>query len=117
MTTFARDPESVTACWLSEVLHADVREHRLEQIGVGIGLLGRLDRVLLVGGPAVPASVVVKLPTLDTKARSALCEDLEFYLSEVRFYPYWQDSGMDSGAYDLARLAEHGAEPLHIIFE
>jgi hypothetical protein len=30
--------------------------------------------------------VGVKLPTLDTRARTALCEELEFYLSEVRFY-------------------------------
>jgi hypothetical protein len=86
MTKFPRDPESVSAPWLSEVLRAEVRECRLEQIGVGVGLLGRLYRVHLVGGPGVPASVVVKLPTLDTKARSALCEELEFYLSEVRFY-------------------------------
>jgi hypothetical protein len=88
---FPRDPESVTTAWLSEVLRADVRECTLEQIAVGVGLLGRLYRAHLVGGPDVPASVVVKLPTLDTKARSALCEELEFYLSEVRFY---QEIGM-----------------------
>lgn len=86
MTRFPRDPESVTAPWLSEVLGADVRECRLEQIGIGVGLLGRLYRAHLVGGPDVPASVVVKLPTLDTRARTALCEDLELYLSEVHFY-------------------------------
>lgn len=86
MTRFPRDPESVTAPWLSVVLCADVRECLLEQIGVGIGLLGRLYRVHLVGGPELPASVVVKLPTLDIRARTALCEDLELYLSEVRFY-------------------------------
>ncbi|MGV1089066.1 MAG: phosphotransferase family protein, partial [Mycobacterium sp.] len=37
-------------------------------------------------GVGVPKSVVVKLPTLDQRARSALCEDLGFYSSEVRFY-------------------------------
>jgi hypothetical protein len=30
--------------------------------------------------------VVVKLPTLDPVARPAVCEDLEFYLREARFY-------------------------------
>jgi hypothetical protein len=34
----------------------------------------------------VPSSVVVKLPMLDARIRSEICEDLEFYLSEVRFY-------------------------------
>ena len=86
MPRFPVDPESVTASWLGEVLRADVRGCELEQIAVGVGLLGRLYRVHLDGGPGAPASVVVKLPTLDTQARSALCEDLEFYLREVRFY-------------------------------
>ncbi len=85
MAKFPVDPSSVTAPWLSEVLGADVAECRLEQIGVGVGLMGRLYRVHLEGED-VPESVVVKLPTLDLQARSAICEDLEFYLSEVRFY-------------------------------
>jgi hypothetical protein len=80
------DPSSVTAAWLSDVLGADVRECRLEQIGIGFGLLGRLYRAHLDGGQDVPASVVVKLPLLDSRVRSELCEDLEFYLREVRFY-------------------------------
>ena len=63
-----------------------VRECRLEQIGIGVGLLGRLYRAHLEGGPDLPTSVVVKFPTLDTRARSAICEDLEFYLREVHFY-------------------------------
>ena len=37
-------------------------------------------------GHNVPASVVVKMPTLDEQARRALGEDLELYLKEVRFY-------------------------------
>lgn len=64
----------------------DVRECTLEQIGIGIGLLGRLYRAHLQGGSDVPESVVVKFPTLDPVARSAICEHLEFYQSEVRFY-------------------------------
>ena len=85
MAMFPVDPASVTAAWLSEVLGADVRECRLEQIGIGVGLLGRLYRAHLEGGPDVPASVVVKFPLIETPARS-FCEDLEFYLREVHFY-------------------------------
>jgi hypothetical protein len=80
------DPLSVTPAWMSEVLEADVRGCELEQIAIGVGLLGRLFRAHLEGGPGVPATVVIKLPTLDTTARTKLCEELEFYLREVRFY-------------------------------
>jgi hypothetical protein len=85
MAWFPVDPTSVTPGWLSEVLDADVRQCRLEQIGIGVGLLGRIYRAHLEG-PGVPASVVVKLPTLDARARSTVCEPLEFYLREVHFY-------------------------------
>ncbi len=80
------DPQSITAEWLSEVLDADVRVCKLEQFGIGYGLLGRLYRAHLDGDPDLPPTVVVKLPTLDTIARTHLCEDLEFYRREVRFY-------------------------------
>ena len=86
MAKFPGDPLSVTPAWLSEVLGADVRHCQLEQIAIGIGLLSRVFRAHLDGGPGVPTSVVVKLPMLDTTVRSAICEDLEFYLREVRFY-------------------------------
>ncbi len=79
-------PLSVTPAWLSDVLEADVRGCELEQIAVGVGLLGRLFRAHLDGGPDVPATVVVKLPTLDTTIRTELCEEMEMYLREVRFY-------------------------------
>ena len=52
-------PQAVTPAWLSEVLGADVRECRLEQIAIGVGLLGRLFRAHLDGGPGVPATVIV----------------------------------------------------------
>ncbi|MEB3983032.1 DUF1679 domain-containing protein [Mycobacterium sp. 663a-19] len=86
MARFPVDPLSVTGAWLGDVLGADVRGCRLEQIGIGVGLLGRLYRAHLDGGPDVPRSVVVKLPLARSDARSAVCEDLEFYLREVRFY-------------------------------
>lgn len=85
MTWFPVGPEAVTAEWLSRVLDADVRRIRLEQIGIGVGIMGRLYRAHLQGTGA-PASVVLKFPTLDPVARTAICEDLEFYLREVRFY-------------------------------
>lgn len=84
MEWFPTDPHSVTAEWLSEVLRADVRRCRLEQIGIGVGILGRVYRVHL-DGVDVPASVVVKLPTLDERG-AALAQDMDFYLCEVRFY-------------------------------
>jgi hypothetical protein len=84
MAWFPTDPHSVTPGWLSEVLGADVRECRLEQIGIGVGILGRVFRVHL-RGVDVPTSVVVKLPTLDPKG-AALCADMDFYLCEARFY-------------------------------
>lgn len=85
MAWFPADPLAVTAGWLSEILNAEVRQCRLEQIGVGVGLLGRLYRAHLEG-PDVPKSVILKFPTLDKRARCALGEDLELYLREVRFY-------------------------------
>jgi hypothetical protein len=86
MARFPVDPLCVTATWLSEVLRADVRECHLEQIAIGVGLLGRSYRAYLDGEPALPRSVVIKLPTADTEARSTICEDLELYLREVHFY-------------------------------
>jgi hypothetical protein len=86
MARFPIEPGAVTAPWLGEVLEADVWGCELEQIAIGVGLLGRLFRAHLDGGPDVPATVVVKLPTLDAAARSAICEDMEFYLREARFY-------------------------------
>jgi ecdysteroid kinase len=86
MAMFPVEPDSVTPTWLSEVLGAKVHGCTLEQIGIGVGLLGRLYRVHLTAGPQLPKSVVVKFPTLDPVARSAICQDLEFYLREVRFY-------------------------------
>ncbi|WP_253867984.1 ecdysteroid 22-kinase family protein [Mycobacterium sp. GA-1285] len=59
---------------------------KLEQFGIGVGLLGRLYRAHLDGDPDLPSTVVVKLPTLDVTARTNLCENLEFYRREVRFY-------------------------------
>src|SRR5690348_6449062 len=111
------DPTCVTPAWLSDVLHADVRSCDIEQIAIGVGLLGRLFRARLEGGPDVPASVVVKLPTLDTKVRRKICEPADFYLREVRFYeqiglanplpparPYFAE--FDQASHDFVLLLE-----------
>lgn len=117
MTRFPVDIGAVTAPWLSEVLGADVWGCELEQIAIGVGLLGRLFRAHLDGGPDVPATVVVKLPTLDATARSTICEDMECYLREVRFYqeiglanplrparPYF--AGFDDSTHDFVLVLE-----------
>ena len=86
MPTIPVDPLSVTPAWLSDALQADVQTCEIEQIAIGVGLLGRLFRAHLDGGPDVPPSVVVKLPTTDKRLRTNICEPAEFYLREVRFY-------------------------------
>ncbi|WP_059020511.1 oxidoreductase family protein [Mycobacterium sp. M26] len=85
MGWFPVDPQSITPEWLGGVLGAEVRDLRIEQIGIGIGILGRLYRAHLAG-TNVPPSVVVKLPTLDQQARTGMCEPLDLYRREVCFY-------------------------------
>ena len=78
-------PEDFTPEWLSHAVGTSVAAFELEQIGVGVGLLGRLFRITLTsdGGPF---SIVAKLPTLDDGARTHVAEPLRFYEKEVRFY-------------------------------
>lgn len=83
--SFPRGPEDITAAWLSEVLGAGVTSFEIEQIGIGVGLLGRLYRLTLTGDGA-PSSVIAKFPTLDETARMNVVEPLRFYEKEVRFY-------------------------------
>jgi hypothetical protein len=85
MAAFPHQPEELTADWLSSVLGGTVESFELEQIGVGVGLLGRLYRVALTGD-GVPASVVAKFPTLDEGARANVTTPLGFYSNEVSFY-------------------------------
>lgn len=85
MAAFPHQPEDITADWLSTVLGGSVASFALEQIGVGVGLLGRLYRITLTGD-GVPASVVAKFPTLDEGARANVTTPLGFYSNEVSFY-------------------------------
>lgn len=77
-------PEDVNAEWLSEATGSKISSFGLEQIGIGVGLLGRLYRVTLDGDG--PKSVVAKFPTLDDGARMNVIEPLRFYEKEVAFY-------------------------------
>jgi Ecdysteroid kinase-like family len=86
MPIIPADPLSITPDWLSQVLGTDIRGCKLEPIAIGIGLLGRLFRVHLDAGPNAPTTVIVKLPTLDTTARTRLCEPGDLYMREIRFY-------------------------------
>ncbi|MEX2293283.1 MAG: phosphotransferase [Acidimicrobiales bacterium] len=85
MTTVPFAPEAITAAWLSESVDAKVRSFEMEQIGIGVGLLGRLYRIVL-DADGGPESVVAKFPTLDAGARSNVVEPLNFYEKEVAFY-------------------------------
>jgi hypothetical protein len=78
-------PEEITAEWLSDAIGSKVTHFDLEQIGIGVGLLGRLYRVT-VRSDGGPSSVVAKFPALDEGARMNVAEPLRFYEKEVRFY-------------------------------
>jgi len=114
--SFPHEPEALSASWLSEVLGGSVDDFELEQIGVGVGLLGRLYRVTL-RGDGVPSSVVAKFPTLDEGARMHVVAPMNFYEKEVRFYqttanetplgtPEVYFAGFDSDSGDFLILLE-----------
>lgn len=84
MATVPFRPEDITTEWLSEAVGAKVTGFESEQIGIGVGLLGRLYRLTLQGDG--PASVIAKCPTTDEGARMHVIEPLNFYEKEVRFY-------------------------------
>ncbi|MGH2759710.1 MAG: phosphotransferase [Actinomycetota bacterium] len=84
--SFPRNPEDLSADWLSEKLGRAVSSFESEQIGIGVGLLGRLFRLSLSGDDGAPSNVVAKFPTLDEGARMNVVEPLRFYEKEVRFY-------------------------------
>ena len=79
-------PESITSEWLSDVLGAKIDGFSSEQIGLGVGLLGRLYRLTLEADGDAPSSVIAKFPTLDENARMNVIEPMNFYEKEIRFY-------------------------------
>lgn len=82
---FPRQPEDLGTDWLSEKLGSPISAFESEQIGIGVGLLGRLFRLTLSGNGG-PSSVIAKFPTLDEGARMNVIEPLRFYEKEVSFY-------------------------------
>lgn len=104
---FPVDPSQLSAEWLGEAVGGKVSSFDTEQIGIGVGLLGRLYRVSLQG-EGVPASVIAKFPTLDDGARMNVIEPLNFYSKEVRFYK--EAAEHTPIATPKAYFAEHDAE-------
>jgi hypothetical protein len=81
-----RTLDEVTAEWLSAATGWTIDDVRLEPIGVGVGFLGQLGRAHLTSpDPAVPASVVVKLPTTDPGAL-AIGQLMRAWEREHHFY-------------------------------
>ena len=83
---FPRVPEDLATDWLSEKVGGTVSSFESEQIGIGVGLLGRLYRLKLTGDESAPSQVIAKFPTLDEGARMNVIEPLRFYEKEVNFY-------------------------------
>jgi hypothetical protein len=79
-------PEEISAEWLGQALGNDVTAFDLEQIGIGVGLLGRLFRISYTSPGGNGGSVVAKFPTLDEGARMNVVEPMRFYEKEVRVY-------------------------------
>lgn len=83
-------PSDVTPSWMSSVLGADVAA--IESEPIGDGLVGLNLRVrLLDADPVLPASVVLKLPSLDETSRATGIA-LRNYEREVKFYLHVADS-------------------------
>lgn len=82
---FPRKAEEITAEWLSDMLAADVSSVQIEQIAIGVGLLGRLYRLALRsdGGPT---TLIAKLATHDEPTRVNFVYPLDAYRKEVSFY-------------------------------
>ncbi len=79
-------PEEITSGWLSGVLDTDVRSVHSERIGDGlVGLNLRLTIDADAGTGEHPASLVVKLPSLDETSRETGIA-LRNYEREVKFY-------------------------------
>jgi hypothetical protein len=88
MLAIPKQPEELTAAWLSEALGVTVTAIEVEPIAAGVGFLGKLTRLTprYAGAAAgAPRSVIAKLPTLDPGTRQ-LAKLFRFYEREVRFY-------------------------------
>ena len=83
-------PDEITTSWLTEILGADVRSVASDRIGdglVGLNLRVALEYADDTSANGKPASVVVKLPSLDETSRSTGVA-LRNYEREVKFYDH-----------------------------
>jgi hypothetical protein len=104
MAKFPSQPEDLSTDFLTEAVGSNVASFEIEQIGIGVGLLGRLYRLKL-SSQGGPATVIAKFPTLDQGARMNVVEPLRFYEKEVRYYREFGDSSAIPTAH--AYFAEH----------
>lgn len=79
--------DELTPAWLSAALGYEVTA--VDVVTVGTGQMGSCYRLDLAGDPALPASVLAKMPTTDAGMREFLAG---MYGSEVRFYRDLADS-------------------------
>lgn len=73
--------EDLTASWLSDAL--DLRVDSVISEVVGTGQMGSTHRLRLTGDPALPATVLAKVPSEDAGTRMLMAGA---YLNEIRFY-------------------------------
>ncbi len=81
MTTIIESPGELSTDWLSVALGGEVASY--EVAAVGTGQMGSCHRIALVGDPAMPDTVLLKLPSSDSGTRQMVAGA---YRSEIRFY-------------------------------
>ena len=78
--------DDIDAAWLANALGADVSAIEVVPIAAGEGFMGQLARVRVVSSdPAVPSSLIVKLPTTEPGARM-IGEMMRVWEREHHFY-------------------------------
>lgn len=91
-----KNPDALSAEWLSAALRTKVMSYDYEPIAAGVGFLGKLGRLhLRYDGTAsgAPRTLIAKLPTEDERSRQ-LAMMFRFYDREVSFY---RDVGPEAG--------------------
>jgi hypothetical protein len=73
--------EDLTAAWLTDALGLQVDAVTSEIVGTG--QMGSCHRLFLTGDPALPATVLAKIPSEDAGTRELMAGA---YVNEVRFY-------------------------------
>lgn len=81
MTAPVADPADLTPAWLTGALGAEVTG--VDAVAVGTGQMGACYRLVLAGDPALPRTVLAKLPAAEAATRAFLHGS---YAIEVAFY-------------------------------